>query len=100
MAVDLEPSWLKVLGDEFGKPYMVGLKKFLKDEKDAGNKIYPKGADIFNAFNTTPFKEVKVVILGQDPYHGEHQAHGLSFSVQKGVTPPPSLKNIYKGNLP
>ena len=96
MAVDLEPSWLKVLGDEFGKPYMVGLKKFLKDEKDAGNKIYPKGADIFNAFNITPFSEVKVVILGQDPYHGEFQAHGLSFSVQKGITPPPSLKNIYK----
>jgi len=96
MAVDLDPSWLEVLGDEFGKPYMVELKKFLKDEKDAGYKIYPRGADIFNAFNTTPFKEVKVVILGQDPYHGEHQAHGLSFSVQKGVTPPPSLKNIYK----
>jgi len=96
MAVDLEPSWLEVLGDEFSKPYMVGLKKFLKDEKDAGNKIYPKGADIFNAFNTTPFDEVKVVILGQDPYHGEFQAHGLSFSVQKGITPPPSLKNIYK----
>ena len=96
MAVDLEPSWLEVLGDEFGKPYMVALKKFLKDEKDAGNKIYPKGADIFNAFNTTPFNEVKVVILGQDPYHGEFQAHGLSFSVQKGITPPPSLKNIYK----
>jgi len=96
MAVDLEPSWLEVLGDEFGKPYMVGLKKFLKDEKDAGNKIYPKGPDIFNAFNITPFSEVKVVILGQDPYHGEFQAHGLSFSVQKGITPPPSLKNIYK----
>ena len=96
MAVDLDPSWLEVLGDEFGKPYMVGLKKFLKDEKDAGNNIYPKGPDIFNAFNITPFSEVKVVILGQDPYHGEFQAHGLSFSVQKGITPPPSLKNIYK----
>jgi uracil-DNA glycosylase len=96
MAVELEPSWLKVLGEEFDKQYMVTLKKFLKEEKDAGNKIYPKGADIFNAFNTTPFDKVEVVLLGQDPYHGEHQAHGLSFSVQKGITIPPSLKNIYK----
>jgi uracil-DNA glycosylase len=96
MAIELEPSWLEVLGDEFGKPYMVELKKFLKEEKDAGNKIYPKGADIFNAFNKTPFDKVEVVILGQDPYHGENQAHGLSFSVQKGITIPPSLRNIYK----
>jgi uracil-DNA glycosylase len=96
MAVELEPSWLKVLGEEFDKQYMLMLKKFLKEEKDAGNKIYPKGADIFNAFNRTPFDKVEVVLLGQDPYHGEHQAHGLSFSVQKGITIPPSLKNIYK----
>ena len=96
MAIELEPSWLEVLGDEFGKDYMVSLKKFLKEEKEAGQKIYPKGSDIFNAFNKTPFDKIEVVILGQDPYHGENQAHGLSFSVQKGITIPPSLRNIYK----
>ncbi|MDB5087941.1 MAG: uracil-DNA glycosylase [Mucilaginibacter sp.] len=96
MAVELEPSWLKVLSDEFDKPYMADLKKFLKEEKDAGHKIYPKNADIFNAFNKTPLDKLEVVILGQDPYHGESQAHGLSFSVQKGITIPPSLRNIYK----
>ncbi|HEY4195435.1 MAG TPA: uracil-DNA glycosylase [Mucilaginibacter sp.] len=96
MAIDLEPSWLEVLHGEFEKDYMLKLKKFLKEEKEAGHKVYPKGSDIFNAFNKTPFDKLKVVILGQDPYHGEHQAHGLSFSVQKGITPPPSLKNIYK----
>ncbi|ASU35319.1 uracil-DNA glycosylase [Mucilaginibacter xinganensis] len=96
MAVELEPSWLQVLSGEFDKPYMTGLRKFLKEEKDAGHKIFPKNADIFNAFNTTPFDNIKVVILGQDPYHGENQAHGLSFSVQKGITIPPSLRNIYK----
>jgi uracil-DNA glycosylase len=96
MAIELEPSWLEVLGDEFGKDYMVQLRQFLKNEKQAGRKIYPKGGDIFNAFNTTPFDKVEVVILGQDPYHGENQAHGLSFSVQKGITIPPSLRNIYK----
>jgi uracil-DNA glycosylase len=96
MAIELEASWLKVLGDEFDKDYMLKLKQFLKDEKQAGKLIYPKGVDIFNAFTKTPFTEVKVVILGQDPYHGPNQAHGLSFSVQKGVDVPPSLKNIYK----
>jgi uracil-DNA glycosylase len=96
MAIDLELSWLAVLNDEFDKDYMVQLRAFLKEEKQAGNKIYPKGSDIFNAFQKTPFTKVKVVILGQDPYHGENQAHGLSFSVQKGVTIPPSLRNIYK----
>jgi uracil-DNA glycosylase len=96
MAIDLEPSWLAVLNDEFDKDYMVQLRAFLKEEKQAGSKIYPKGADIFNAFKKTPFTNVKVVILGQDPYHGENQAHGLSFSVQKGITIPPSLRNIYK----
>ncbi|MDB5137378.1 MAG: uracil-DNA glycosylase [Mucilaginibacter sp.] len=96
MAIDLEPSWLNVLHEEFEKNYMLKLKHFLKEEKDAGYKIYPKGPDIFNAFSKTPFDKVKVVILGQDPYHGEKQAHGLSFSVQKGIATPPSLKNIYK----
>jgi uracil-DNA glycosylase len=96
MAIDLEQSWLEVLHDEFEKDYMLKLKQFLKEEKEAGHKIYPKNADILNAFKKTPFDKLKVVILGQDPYHGEHQAHGLSFSVQKGITPPPSLKNIYK----
>ena len=96
MAVALEPSWLQVLGDEFDKDYMVKLRQFLKEEKEAGYTIYPKNSDIFNAFNKTSFTDLKVVILGQDPYHGANQAHGLSFSVQKGITPPPSLKNIYK----
>lgn len=96
MAVDLEPSWFKVLEGEFEKPYMKSLKDFLQQEKHSGFTVYPKGADIFNAFKHTPFDKVKVVILGQDPYHGAHQAHGLSFSVQKGIVPPPSLKNIYK----
>ncbi len=96
MAIELEPSWLEVLGKEFEQDYMIKLKQFLKTEKESGQIIYPKGSDIFNAFNTTPFDEVKVVILGQDPYHGPNQAHGLSFSVQKGVPTPPSLQNIYK----
>jgi len=96
MAIDLEPSWFEVLKDEFEKPYMKSLKSFLQQEKQAGFTIFPKGTDIFNAFKHTPFEKVKVVILGQDPYHGVGQAHGLSFSVQKGVVPPPSLKNIYK----
>lgn len=96
MSIELDPSWLKVLGAEFDKPYMVNLKKFLKEEKETGHKIYPKGGDIFNAFTKTPFDKVKVVILGQDPYHGPNQAHGLSFSVQKGIPTPPSLQNIYK----
>ncbi|MDB5127963.1 uracil-DNA glycosylase [Mucilaginibacter sp.] len=96
MAGELEPSWKKALDEEFQKPYMVELKTFLKQEKETGYIIYPKNADIFNAFNTTPFDDVKVVIIGQDPYHGPNQAHGLSFSVQKGVSVPPSLRNIYK----
>lgn len=96
MAIELEPGWLEVLSEEFGKDYMVQLRQFLNNEKDAGNKIYPKETDIFNAFWKTPFSDLKVVILGQDPYHGENQAHGLSFSVQKGITIPPSLRNIYK----
>jgi uracil-DNA glycosylase len=96
MAITLEPSWLAVLKDEFDKNYMIKLREFLKTEKQAGNKIYPKSSDIFTAFQKTPFTNLKVVILGQDPYHGENQAHGLSFSVQKGIGIPPSLRNIYK----
>ncbi|OCX52584.1 uracil-DNA glycosylase [Mucilaginibacter sp. PPCGB 2223] len=96
MSIDLEASWLHVLKSEFEQPYMLKLKEFLKAEKAAGYTVYPKGSEIFNAFNTTPFDDVKVVILGQDPYHGPRQAHGLSFSVQKGVDVPPSLRNIYK----
>lgn len=96
MATALEPSWLHVLANEFEKPYMKALKSFLLEEKQKGFTVYPKNGDIFNAFNHTPFDRVKVVILGQDPYHGQGQAHGLSFSVQKGIAIPPSLKNIYK----
>jgi len=96
MSAALEPGWLSVLEGEFEKQYMKDLKLFLLQEKETGKTIYPKGADIFNAFNHTPFDKVKVVILGQDPYHGEGQAHGLSFSVKKGVKVPPSLKNMYK----
>lgn len=92
----LEPSWLKVLSDELEKPYFKELKSFLLNEQQKGFIVFPKNEDIFNAFNYTPFDQVKVVILGQDPYHGQGQAHGLSFSVQKGIIPPPSLKNIYK----
>jgi uracil-DNA glycosylase len=75
---------------------MLGLTQFLKQENEQGTIVYPKHSDVFNAFKLTPLNEVKVVILGQDPYHGTNQAHGLSFSVQKGVAVPPSLKNIYK----
>lgn len=95
-AIKLEPSWLNVLGDEFDKPYMVALKEFLQAEKKAGKVIYPAAANWFAALNTTPFDRVKVVILGQDPYHGPGQAHGLCFSVLRGVPPPPSLQNIFK----
>lgn len=94
--VKLEASWKRQLEDEFSKPYMQELKQFLMTEKQAKKVIYPKGCHIFNAFNLTPFEEVKVVILGQDPYHGPNQAHGLCFSVLPGVKIPPSLKNIYK----
>ncbi|WP_029280627.1 uracil-DNA glycosylase [Pedobacter borealis] len=96
MSAALEPGWLAVLEEEFEKDYMKSLKSFLQEEKNKGATVYPKGTDIFNALNTTPFDQVKVVILGQDPYHGAGQAHGLSFSVQRGVAVPPSLKNIYK----
>jgi len=94
--VRLENSWKRHLEDEFQKPYMKKLKDFLVSEKKKGKMIYPKGGEIFEALNATPFDKVKVVILGQDPYHGPGQAHGLSFSVKPGVPPPPSLQNIYK----
>lgn len=95
-AVKLEQSWLELLEDQFRQPYMQELRTFLSEEKRKGKVIYPKGDEIFNALNTTPFGSVKAVILGQDPYHGPGQAHGLCFSVQKGVAPPPSLVNIFK----
>ena len=91
----IEESWKKILFDEFQKPYFEALKTFLVEEKKHYT-IYPSGANIFAAFNHTPFERVKVVILGQDPYHGVGQAHGLSFSVQEGVPHPPSLQNIFK----
>lgn len=94
--VKLEPGWLAALGDQFDQPYMQQLKAFLAQEKADGKVIYPIGSQWFNAFNTTPFDQVKVVILGQDPYHGPGQAHGLCFSVLPGVKVPPSLVNIYK----
>ena len=93
--VQLEASWQAVLADEFSKEYMENLRQFLLQEKHRGKIIYPAGSLIFNALNSTPFDQVKVVILGQDPYHGPNQAHGLCFSVQPGVPLPPSLKNIF-----
>ncbi len=96
MAVQLEDSWNGVLGDEFEKDYMLKLKAFLLQEKEDGKTIYPPENCIFNAFAHTPFYKVKAVIIGQDPYHGANQAHGLAFSVQKGVAIPPSLRNIFK----
>ena len=96
MNVQIESSWKVVLRDEFTKPYFLEIATFLKAEKAAGKTIYPPGPLIFNAFKQTPFDDVKVVILGQDPYHGAGQAHGLSFSVPTGIKPPPSLVNIYK----
>ena len=96
MDVQIEESWKAVLKPEFSKSYFQNIVTFLKTEKMAGKTIYPPGSLIFNAFNTTPFDNVKVVILGQDPYHGPGQAHGLCFSVNNGVPPPPSLVNIFK----
>ncbi len=96
MDVKIDASWKEVLQQEFSKPYFLQIVNFIKTEKAAGKTIYPPGQLIFNAFNTTPFDRVKVVILGQDPYHGPGQAHGLSFSVPRGIPPPPSLNNIFK----
>jgi uracil-DNA glycosylase len=94
--IKLEPGWKAVLGEEFDKPYMQALGEFLRSEKAAGKEIFPPGGLIFNALNSTPLERVKVVIIGQDPYHGPGQAHGLCFSVQPGVPVPPSLANIFK----
>jgi uracil-DNA glycosylase len=96
MDVKIEESWKRVLAPEFEKPYFQELARLLHEEKRAGRTIYPPGPLIFNAFNLTPFDKVKVVILGQDPYHGPGQAEGLSFSVPHGIPLPPSLVNIYK----
>ena len=96
MEVRIEQSWKNALADEFGKPYFESLVRFLHKEKSEGKKVFPPGSQIFRAFDLTPVDKVKVVILGQDPYHGFGQAHGLSFSVPEGVPAPPSLKNILK----
>lgn len=94
--VQLEESWKVLLQPEFERDYMRQLRAFLLQEKQAGKQVYPAGRDMFNALNSTPFDSVRVVILGQDPYHGPGQAHGLCFSVQPGIEIPPSLRNIYK----
>lgn len=94
--LQLEDSWKTALYDEFSQPYISRIREFLQAEKAAGKTIYPAGRFIFNALNSTPLPQVKVVILGQDPYHGPNQAHGLSFSVLPSVPTPPSLQNIYK----
>lgn len=94
--VKLEDSWKAALSGEFSNPYMAGLKTFLKAEIEAGKWIFPKGSEYFRALDLTPLDRVRVVILGQDPYHGDGQAHGLCFSVQPDVRVPPSLINIYK----
>ena len=96
MNVKIDPSWKKVLQKEFNQNYFSNIVQHLKTEKAQKKTIYPAGNNIFNAFNLTPFEKVKVVILGQDPYHGPGQAHGLCFSVLIGIDPPPSLQNIFK----
>ncbi len=95
-AIKLHESWREALQDEFAAPYMAALKAFLLAEKSAGKAIFPKGSEWFRALDLTPLDKVRVVILGQDPYHGPGQAHGLAFSVRPGVRVPPSLTNIYK----
>jgi uracil-DNA glycosylase len=95
MNVQIEPSWKEAIGAEFEKTYFKQLVTFIRDEYN-NQIVYPPGKMLFNAFNYCPFNEVKAVIIGQDPYHGQGQAHGLSFSVQDGVPLPPSLENIYK----
>ncbi|MDP1521267.1 uracil-DNA glycosylase [Porticoccus litoralis] len=94
--IHLHASWLDVMADEFDKPYMATLRDYLAEQKQQGKIIYPAGSNWFAAFNFTPFDAVKVVILGQDPYHGPNQAHGLCFSVMPGIEIPPSLRNIYQ----
>jgi len=95
-SVKLHESWLARLQNEFDQPYMAELRAFLLQEKRAGKIIFPDGKHIFNALDSTPFDKVRVVVLGQDPYHGPGQAHGLCFSVREGIQPPPSLVNIFK----
>ena len=94
--VNLHASWLNALQPQFEADYMMALRAFLVAERDAGKRIFPKGSEWFHALDATPLDQVRVVILGQDPYHGDGQAHGLCFSVKPGVPPPPSLVNIYK----
>ncbi len=94
--VKIEASWKAVLEEEFQQPYFLSIKEYILKEKSLGKTIFPPGSQIFNAFDTTPFKDVKIVILGQDPYHRKGQAHGLSFSVPHGIAIPASLRNIYK----
>ena len=96
MEVKIEQTWKDALAGEFEKPYFASLVRFLREEKAAGKKIFPPGSQIFRAFELTPLPQVRVVILGQDPYHGPGQAHGLSFSVPENMPAPPSLKNIFK----
>jgi len=96
MNVKIDDTWKKALKSEFNKPYFLEIVNFLRTEKMQKKTIFPPGSLIFNAFNTTPIDKVKVVIIGQDPYHGAGQAHGLCFSVQNGINPPPSLLNIFK----
>jgi len=95
-STQLEPTWQQQLHTEFEQPYMRQLQQFLQQQTQQGKVIYPAAKDLFKALNSAPFDQVKVVILGQDPYHGPHQAHGLSFSVPEGNKVPPSLRNIYK----
>lgn len=94
--IQIENSWKEILKDEFDKPYFAQIQDFLVKERESGNIVYPESENIFVAFNQTPWDNVKVVILWQDPYHGEGEAHGLCFSVQDGVKQPPSLRNIFK----
>ncbi len=96
MDIKIEKSWKNILSAEFSKAYFEDIVNHIKTEKGQGKRIYPPGSLIFHAFDATPFDNVKVVVLGQDPYHGPKQAHGLSFSVQQSVSPPPSLVNIFK----
>jgi uracil-DNA glycosylase len=94
--VQIEESWKNALNEEFQKPYFPLIRQFIMEQKAKGKRVYPPGPLIFNAFNLTPLAKLKVVIIGQDPYHGAGQAHGLCFSVPMGVKPPPSLVNIFK----
>jgi len=96
LSLQIDPSWNEILKDELQAPYFAELAAFLENERQGSGPSYPSQKSVFEAFKKTPFHKVKVVILGQDPYHGPGQAHGLSFSVPRGVPPPPSLRNIFK----